>query len=153
MASRKRIFNIDRNCHYDLGIILLGIENCAITWVEEGVSVRDLTEEEKIEARLRQEAEKSKKAALCEPVPYAELRNTKWVGPKGPESRGLARATVWFFQTALPRKVIPVRQPNQRPATQATLQTKALVLEHIDIVPPEAVNAAIANLETLCQRP
>jgi len=80
MASRKRIYNIDRNCHYDLGVVMLGIENCAITWVEEGVSVRDLTEEEKIEARLLQQAVRAQEAADREPLPGSEIPGLVYTG-------------------------------------------------------------------------
>jgi len=134
MASRKRIFNIDKNCFFDRSVIMLGIENCSITWVEEGVSVRCLTDEERREAEFQREALKARQAADREPIPYSELHGVKRVGPKNQDSYGLARATTWFFETALPRKVIPVRQPHQRPATQATLQPKAPVLEHIEVI-------------------
>lgn len=93
MASRTRIFNIDHNCYYDRAIIALGIENCSITWVEQGVSVRCLTEAEKQRARAEQ-------VASTEEIPLAEIPHTRFKGPL-PNKRGLIRAANWMLETTV----------------------------------------------------
>jgi hypothetical protein len=81
MASRNRIFNIDHNCFYDRGVIALGINNCAITWVKEGVSVRCLTEEEKREAEFKQTAAIE---AINNPIlPNKEIPGFRFMRPRG----------------------------------------------------------------------
>ena len=53
---------------------LRGIENCALAWVEHGVSVRDLTLAESIAAR-------SKQAKDREPLPLSEIPGLRFDPP------------------------------------------------------------------------
>lgn len=50
------------------------MENCAAMWLEEGVSIRNLTLAESIKARNEQ-------ARLREPLPYAEIHGLKFDPP------------------------------------------------------------------------
>jgi len=77
MASNKRILNITRNYWLKPSQAFRGIENCSCVWLEEGVSVRDLSLAESIAARNVQ-------AKVREPLSVAEIpgitfdRETNW---------------------------------------------------------------------------
>lgn len=66
MNGNFRVLNITRGFSIKYKHALKGIKECACTWVEYGVSVRDLTLAESIAARNEQ-------ARLAEPLPFAEL--------------------------------------------------------------------------------
>jgi hypothetical protein len=67
MASHNRVLNVTRGYWIKYKHALRGIEQCAVTWVEEGISVRDLTLAESITARNAQEK------LLADPLSFAEL--------------------------------------------------------------------------------
>lgn len=67
MASHARVFNVTRGYHIKYKHALRGIDNCAVDWVEEGVSVRDLTLAESIAKRSAQVK------LIEEPLSFAEL--------------------------------------------------------------------------------
>ncbi len=66
MTNNARVYNVSRKFNMKHKQALKAIENCACTWVEYGVSVRDLTIAEAIQARNVQ-------AAIREPAPNAEI--------------------------------------------------------------------------------
>lgn len=66
MAPDTRILNITRKFRLKRNQALRAIENCACAWVEEGVSIRDLTLGESIQARNLQARER-------EPLPMSEI--------------------------------------------------------------------------------
>lgn len=59
--------NITRGYSMKFKQALHAIEQCAVTWVEYGVSVRDLSLQESIEARNRQAKDR-------EPLPLSEIQ-------------------------------------------------------------------------------
>ena len=61
-----RVLNISKNITVRRSQAKRWIEQCACVWVEEGVSIRDLTLSERVAARSQQ-------AAIREPLPVAEL--------------------------------------------------------------------------------
>lgn len=76
MASVVRIANLSRPGYYmKMGKALRAIEACACVWVEEGVSVRDLTLAESIAARNRQAEDMARKR---EPLEFCELPWTRF---------------------------------------------------------------------------
>ena len=66
MKNSARVFNVTRGYALKHKSALKAIENCACAWVEFGVSVRDLTIAEAIQAR-------NEHAAKREPLAFAEL--------------------------------------------------------------------------------
>jgi len=56
--------------------VLKGIEQCALAWVVEGETYRNLTEQEAIVAR-------NKQAQLREPLAVADMRHIRVVPPPG----------------------------------------------------------------------
>jgi hypothetical protein len=74
MTKSHRVRNITRQFTLKRNQALAAIENCAATWVEYGVSIRDLTLAESI-------AKRNEQAANREPLPLAELRNCVFEPP------------------------------------------------------------------------
>jgi hypothetical protein len=66
MSQDTRVFNLTRKFRMKRSQALRAIENCACAWVEYGVSVRDLSLREAINARNSQ-------ARQREPLPNPEL--------------------------------------------------------------------------------
>ena len=66
-----RVLNISKNITVRRSQAKRWIEQCACAWVEEGVSIRDLTLSERVAARSQQ-------AAVREPLPHAELPGIKY---------------------------------------------------------------------------
>lgn len=66
MTKNKRIFNISRGYSLKRGAAERAISECSAAWVEEGVSIRNLTLAESIAARNEQ-------ARVAEPLPFAEI--------------------------------------------------------------------------------
>lgn len=98
MTNRFPVFNVSRDYYVRLKQAKRAIEECACAWVEYGVSVRDLTLAESIQARNRQ-------AKLREPLEYAELPGLRFKVPAGSgltaaESRVLVRAAHQFAEVA-----------------------------------------------------
>jgi|ERR1700733_1042796 len=71
MTKNHRVLNITRGFSLKRGAVERAIENCSVTWVEYGVSIRDLTLAESIAARNDQ-------ARRREPLPFAELPGVKY---------------------------------------------------------------------------
>lgn len=91
MAEDSRILNITRGFRLKRSQAYRAIENCACTWVEIGVSVRDLTLAEAISARNEQ-------AKIREPLMYAELPDIMFKGPL-PNRNDLIRQAHEFVTT------------------------------------------------------
>jgi|GEM_PF-5964028 len=66
MTKNKRIFNVSRGYSLKRGAAEKAIHECSAVWVEEGVSIRNLTLAESIAARNEQ-------AKHVEPLPWAEI--------------------------------------------------------------------------------
>ena len=66
MSNNKRVLNITRDFTIKHKQACKAIENCSMAWVEYGISVRDLTIKESIEARMKQKTP-------IESLPYAEI--------------------------------------------------------------------------------
>ena len=66
MASNTRILNVTRGFRLKPSQVERAFLNCAMVWVEEGVSVRDCTLAESIAGRNEQ-------AKVREPLAYAEI--------------------------------------------------------------------------------
>lgn len=66
MGSNTHVYNQTRRFHMRHSQAAKAVDACACAWVQFGVSVRDLTLAEAIQARFKQ-------AALREPLPFAEL--------------------------------------------------------------------------------
>jgi hypothetical protein len=66
MTKNKRIFNVSRGYSLKRGAAERAIQECSAAWVEEGVSIRNLTLAESIAARNEQ-------ARHAEPLPFAEI--------------------------------------------------------------------------------
>ena len=91
MASVVRIANLSRPGYYmKMGKALRAIEACACVWVEEGVSVRDLTLEESLAARNKQ-AQKRRLSRTVLGV-RAELPGISFVPPTSTQYRAPYRA-------------------------------------------------------------
>lgn len=88
MAQDLRVLNITRGFRLKHSQAYRGIENCAFKWVEVGVSVRDLTLEEAMQARKEQ-------AKMREPLPWAEIPGLSFNGPL-PVRNDLIRAAHEF---------------------------------------------------------
>lgn len=75
MASRAYVFNVTKQCYVRYSRALKSMkEACATTWVEEGVSIRDLTLAESIIARNEQ-------ARIREPLADEEIRGLQFTPP------------------------------------------------------------------------
>lgn len=74
MASNFRVVNLTSGFTFKRKHVDRAIDNCAVTWVEYGVSVRNLTIAESIQARNEQ-------ARLQEPLPYAEVHGLRFDPP------------------------------------------------------------------------
>ena len=74
MTKNFRVFNVTRGYSMKRGAAEKAIRECAATWVEEGVSIRNLTLAESIKARNEQ-------ARLREPLPYAEIHGLRFDPP------------------------------------------------------------------------
>lgn len=89
MSGNSRVLNLTRGYTVKYKHALRGIEQCAVAWVEEGVSVRDLTLAESITKRNEQ-------AKLREPLCYAELPGVVFRPPMGAEkANALSSTLVW----------------------------------------------------------
>lgn len=96
MPKDSRVFNVTRGFHLRFNQARKAVENCACTWVEYGLSIRDLTLSESISARDQQ-------AKNREPMPYAEVFGLKFdppIGTAGAEwqSRLLAYEATLFVE-------------------------------------------------------
>lgn len=80
MASHKSVLNISRNYRMKFKRAERGISQCALAWVEYGVSVRDMTLAESIAARNDQ-------ARMQEPLPFAELPGLSFEPPASAADR------------------------------------------------------------------
>lgn len=94
MTQNARVFNVTRGYALKHKAALRGIENCAWAWVEFGVSVRDLTITEQIQARNEQ-------AKNREPLAMAEIPGVSFEQPANAsasiyERLGLVRAANQF---------------------------------------------------------
>lgn len=66
------VFNVTKGCYRRYKDAVKAIqEHCSACWVEEGVSIRDLTPQEAIQARNEQ-------ARLREPLPYKEIHGLRY---------------------------------------------------------------------------
>lgn len=70
MSHNRRVFH-QRGFTLKFNQAVRGIENCALAWIEEGISVRDLTPAEAIQARNKQAEER-------ELLPLAELPGIRY---------------------------------------------------------------------------
>lgn len=75
MSKDPRILNITRGFRLKANQVYKAIENCSCTWVEKGVSVRDLTLAESIQMRNEQ-------AKVREPLASMELPGLSYSGPQ-----------------------------------------------------------------------
>jgi hypothetical protein len=57
LALHVRVFNVSRNYSMKRPQALRAVEQCAATWVEFGVSIRDLSFAESVAARIKQAQE------------------------------------------------------------------------------------------------
>lgn len=88
MSGNSRVQNLSRGYSMKFRQALKAIEACACAWVEYGVSVRDLSVAEAIQARIEQ-------AAMREPLPLAEIPGLKFELPANMASVGAERALAW----------------------------------------------------------
>jgi hypothetical protein len=93
MTKDPRILNITRGFRMKRSQVDRAIANCAVCWVEVGISVRNLTLVESIQARAEQDK-------VYEPLDTAELPNLVFKGPK-PSSRDLIHAAHSFYDHAV----------------------------------------------------
>jgi hypothetical protein len=68
-----RILNITRGYHMSAQRASRGVAECSFAWVEQGVSVRNLTLAESVAARATQEK-------VYDPLPYSEIPGIKFSG-------------------------------------------------------------------------
>lgn len=71
MSSNRRVENISNGFRMKPGAARRAIEACSVRWVDEGVSVRNLTLAESIVARNVQ-------AKNAEPMPFAEVHGLRF---------------------------------------------------------------------------
>jgi hypothetical protein len=98
MHPDPRVLNVTRGFRLRLNQASKAVENCACAWVEPGVSIRDLTLAEAIQARVQQ-------AQTREPLPYAEVHGLRFDPPYGTagaewQSRLLAYEASVFVSSA-----------------------------------------------------
>lgn len=97
MGSNTRVSNLTRGYTLKFSQARRAVENCAAAWVEYGVSIRDLTLQESIQARAAQEK-------MYEPLPLSELRNIIYRPALGNEAgyrqekRYAREADKYFFE-------------------------------------------------------
>jgi hypothetical protein len=99
MPKDLRVLNISRGFRLRPNQARKAIQNCACTWVEIGVSVRDLTLSESIAARAQQAKDRA-------PLPYSEVPGLRFDPPYGTagaewQSRLLAYEASLFAATAV----------------------------------------------------
>ena len=85
MSQSPRILNITRKFHLKPSQARRAIENCSAEWVQEGISIRDLTLAESIEKRNEQARER-------EPLPQAEIPGLMYQQPVSAASTAHERA-------------------------------------------------------------
>ncbi len=66
MAKVRRVLNVTNGFWFKPGLVDLAIEQCAVAWVDRGVSVRNVTEDEAVVLRNQQAQQRMRLA-------YAEL--------------------------------------------------------------------------------
>jgi hypothetical protein len=98
MPKAPSVLNITRGFHLRLNQASKAVDNCACAWVEYGVSVRNLTLAEAIQARVQQ-------AKIREPLPYSEVHGLRFDPPYGTagaewQSRLLAYEASVFVSSA-----------------------------------------------------
>jgi hypothetical protein len=74
MLKTHRVCNITRNVRLKFSQALKAVESCACAWVEEGVSIRDLSLAEAIAAR-------NKQAQLRQALALAEIPGLRFQPP------------------------------------------------------------------------
>lgn len=74
MIPKRRIWHETYKSWWPRRRVEKAMDNCAAMWVEEGVSIRNLTLAESISARRIQEK-------LREPLPYAEIHGLRFDPP------------------------------------------------------------------------
>jgi hypothetical protein len=99
MPKDLRVLNITRGFRLRSNQARKAVDNCACAWVEPGISVRDLTLSESIQARMQQAKDR-------EPLPYAEVHGLRFDPPTGAagasrQSRLLAYEASVFVMTAV----------------------------------------------------
>jgi hypothetical protein len=93
-----RVINLTHGMRLKFSQASRAVENCTLTWVEYGVSVRNLTLAEAIQARVQQ-------AKIREPLPYSEVHGLRFEPPYGTagaewQSRLLAYEASVFVSSA-----------------------------------------------------
>ena len=76
MPNDPRVSNISNGSRLKLRQARKAVGNCNVAWVEYGVSIRNLTLAESIQARVQQ-------AKMREPLPYAEVHGLRFDPPVG----------------------------------------------------------------------
>jgi hypothetical protein len=79
MASHSRIINLTNGFRIKRSQALGRIEQCISEWVEEGVSIRDLTLAQRVARRAQQSKER-------EPLAFVELPNVVYRPPIGAQA-------------------------------------------------------------------
>lgn len=74
MSKTHRVCNLTRNVRLKFSQALKAVESCACAWVEEGISIRDLSLAEAITAR-------NKQAQLRQALAFAELPGLRFQPP------------------------------------------------------------------------
>jgi hypothetical protein len=105
MAKNTRVFHVVSRFAMKHSDVEKGIAQCALAWVEPGVSFRTLTEEEAIAARNEQ-------ARLSEVAPAAEIGGLRFIPPadttyRPPRSREYLEgldSPMFFRQCRWPRE-------------------------------------------------
>ncbi len=87
--TNNRVTHTGRGYTMKYKSALKGIFNCALAWVDEGISVRDLTLAEAIQSRNEQ-------ARLREPLEYAELPGIVFRPPIGQEKANQESAVLVY---------------------------------------------------------
>lgn len=96
--ARKRVLHIQRGFHMSLTYAQQVMrEHCSIAWVVEGETIRDTTNEERIELRAQQ----AQRESLQQPLAALEIPGLTFKGPL-PARRDLIRAASDFMRTACP---------------------------------------------------
>jgi hypothetical protein len=104
MPKAPSVFNATRGFYLRSNQARKAVENCACSWIEYGVSVRDLTLAESIAARVQQAKDR-------EPLPYSEVHGLRFEPPFGTagaewQSRLLAYEATLFVGDIDGRRVI-----------------------------------------------
>lgn len=73
MASHARVLNLTNGCTLKKSQALRRVEQCISTWIVEGYEIRDLSLQERVQARSIQ-------AQLRESLPFAEIPGIKVTG-------------------------------------------------------------------------